>query len=211
MLLPPTHRSPSPRRVDFGDMIQIQQTGDRFITDYEVFDCKPAEPTLVQPALMSHKKLFGYFPESIATDKGRERLTGSRRLPMTLRSCQSPTRSVATESSRSENSTPSSVSHKLSVQASKAYQFPNTDPRARSVHEQGLAALRLNNGRDRRRPQPLDPRAMLNPAARLTDRLTPPSRPKVCLQSARTRHLSAGIACSAPNPTIPGSLLRFDR
>ena len=51
-------------------MIQIQQTGEKFITDYEAFDSKPAEPTLVLPALKSHKKLFGHFPESIATDKG---------------------------------------------------------------------------------------------------------------------------------------------
>ncbi len=51
-------------------MIQIQQTGEKFITDYEVFDHKPAEPALIRPALKIHKKLFGYLPEGIAAHKG---------------------------------------------------------------------------------------------------------------------------------------------
>lgn len=63
-------RGKAGKDIEFGHMIQIQQTGEKFITDYEVFEKKPAEPTLVRPALTSHKKLFGHFPESIAADKG---------------------------------------------------------------------------------------------------------------------------------------------
>jgi len=63
-------RGKAGKDVEFGHMIQIQQTGEKFITDYEVFDHKPAEPTLIRPALKSHRKLFGHYPESLATDKG---------------------------------------------------------------------------------------------------------------------------------------------
>ena len=63
-------RGKAGKDIEFGHMIQIQQTGEKFITDYEVFESKPVEPTLVRPALKSHKKLFGHFPENIAADKG---------------------------------------------------------------------------------------------------------------------------------------------
>ena len=63
-------RGKAGKDIEFGHMVQIQQTGEKFITDYEVFGKKPVEPTLVRPALTSHKKLFGHFPESIAADKG---------------------------------------------------------------------------------------------------------------------------------------------
>ena len=63
-------RGKAGKDIEFGHMIQIQQTGEKFITDYEVFKKKPVEPTLVRPALRSHKKLFGHLPESVAADKG---------------------------------------------------------------------------------------------------------------------------------------------
>jgi len=63
-------RGKAGKDVEFGHMIQIQQTGEKFITDYDVFDRKPAEPPLVGLALKSHKKLFGHFPHTIAGDKG---------------------------------------------------------------------------------------------------------------------------------------------
>ena len=63
-------RGKAGKDIEFGHMIQIQQVGEKFITGYEVFESKPVEPTLVRPALESHKKLFGYLPESIAADKG---------------------------------------------------------------------------------------------------------------------------------------------
>ncbi len=63
-------RGKAGKDVEFGHMVQIQQTGEKFITDYEVFDHKPSEPALIRPALKSHKKLFGQFPRSIAADKG---------------------------------------------------------------------------------------------------------------------------------------------
>jgi len=63
-------RGKAGKEVEFGHMIQIQQVGGKFITDFEVFEKKPVEPTLVRPALESHEALFGCPPESVATDKG---------------------------------------------------------------------------------------------------------------------------------------------
>jgi len=56
--------------IEFGHMIQIQQVESKFITDYEVFETKPVEHQLVEPALEGHKKLFGKYPEQLAADKG---------------------------------------------------------------------------------------------------------------------------------------------
>ena len=56
--------------IEFGHMVQIQQVSGKFITDYTVFDHKPIEHQLIGPALESHKKLFGTYPEIIAADKG---------------------------------------------------------------------------------------------------------------------------------------------
>ena len=63
-------RGKAGKDIEFGHMIQIQQTEQKFITDYHVFDKKPAEPTLVGPALKSHLDLFGHHPTQLAGDKG---------------------------------------------------------------------------------------------------------------------------------------------
>jgi len=63
-------RGKAAKPVEFGHMIQIQQVAGKFITEYDVFEKKPIEHQLVQPALKSHKDLFGQLPESIAGDKG---------------------------------------------------------------------------------------------------------------------------------------------
>lgn len=63
-------RGKAGKDIEFGHMIQIQQTGEKFITDYEVFESKPSEPTLLGPALKSHEALFGCLPDCLAADKG---------------------------------------------------------------------------------------------------------------------------------------------
>lgn len=63
-------RGKAGKPIEFGHMIQIQQVEGKFITDYDVFDTKPVEYELVEPALERHKALFGQYPDTIAADKG---------------------------------------------------------------------------------------------------------------------------------------------
>lgn len=63
-------RGKAGKDIEFGHMIQIQQVAEKFITDYEVFDRKPIEHTLVQPALAQHRELFGTDPSELTADKG---------------------------------------------------------------------------------------------------------------------------------------------
>ncbi len=63
-------RGKSGKPVEFGHMIQIQQVDGKFITDYDVFERKPTETRLVQPAIESHRRLFGKYPDTLAADKG---------------------------------------------------------------------------------------------------------------------------------------------
>ena len=63
-------RGKAAKPVEFGHMIQIQQVAAKFITAYDVFEKKPVEHQLLQPALDNHKELFGEHPESLAADKG---------------------------------------------------------------------------------------------------------------------------------------------
>lgn len=63
-------RGKADKPIEFGHMIQIQQVEGKFITDYEVFEKKPVEHKLVEPALERHKALFGEYPDTLTTDKG---------------------------------------------------------------------------------------------------------------------------------------------
>jgi len=63
-------RGKAGKPVEFGHMIQIQQAKEKFITDYDVFEKRPVEPPLLEPALVSHRSLFGSDPTCLAADKG---------------------------------------------------------------------------------------------------------------------------------------------
>ena len=63
-------RGKAGKDIEFGHMIQIQQVGEKFITDYAVYDKKPVEPTLLVPALAAHRDLFGFNPSELTADKG---------------------------------------------------------------------------------------------------------------------------------------------
>lgn len=63
-------RGKAAKPVEFGHMIQIQQVAGKFITDYDVFESKPVEHELLQPALDRHRELFGEYPQTVAADKG---------------------------------------------------------------------------------------------------------------------------------------------
>jgi IS5 family transposase len=63
-------RGKAGKDIEFGHMIQIQQVAQKFITGYAVYEKKPAEPTLIEPALVGHRALFGNDPEQLSGDKG---------------------------------------------------------------------------------------------------------------------------------------------
>ena len=63
-------RGKAGKPIEFGHMISIQQVEGKFITDYKVFARKPADPSLVDLALASHRKHFGDNPVEFSADKG---------------------------------------------------------------------------------------------------------------------------------------------
>ncbi len=63
-------RGKAGKPIEFGHMVQFQQVEGKYITDYEVFLRKPDERTLVDPALESHRTLFGASPDTLSADKG---------------------------------------------------------------------------------------------------------------------------------------------
>ena len=63
-------RGKAGKDIEFGHMIQIQQVDEKFITDYEVFEKKPVEHALLEPALAEHRELFGFAPSVLTADKG---------------------------------------------------------------------------------------------------------------------------------------------
>lgn len=63
-------RGKAGKPIEFGHMVHIQQVKGKYITDYEVFLRRPNEHTLVDPALASHRALFGDDPDVLTADKG---------------------------------------------------------------------------------------------------------------------------------------------
>lgn len=63
-------RGKARRNIEYGHMIQIQQSPEKFITDYDVFRKKPVEHTLLDPAVENHKDVFGKYPDTFSADKG---------------------------------------------------------------------------------------------------------------------------------------------
>jgi IS5 family transposase len=63
-------RGKASKPIEFGHMVVIQQVQEKFITDYRVFEKKPVDYTLVDPALESHRKIFGKNPDELSADKG---------------------------------------------------------------------------------------------------------------------------------------------
>jgi IS5 family transposase len=63
-------RGKAGKTVEFGHMMQIQQVDGKFITSYDVYETKPVEHGLVEPAIERHKALFGTYPDKLAADKG---------------------------------------------------------------------------------------------------------------------------------------------
>ena len=56
--------------VEFGHMIQLVQTREKFITDYTVLERRVADSELLAPAVEAHCRQFGSYPEAVTADCG---------------------------------------------------------------------------------------------------------------------------------------------
>lgn len=63
-------RGKAGKEIEFGHMVQIEQVESKFITGYGVFEKRPIEHELVEPAIENHEKLFGGCPDELTADKG---------------------------------------------------------------------------------------------------------------------------------------------
>jgi len=63
-------RGKAGKPIEFGHMIELEQVGGGFITNFQVFEKKPVEYELVHEALKVHKRLFKSYPQGLTADKG---------------------------------------------------------------------------------------------------------------------------------------------
>lgn len=63
-------RGKAAKPVEFGHMVLLHQVENKFISDYDVFERRPSDESLVDDILERHKQLFGHLPEGFAADKG---------------------------------------------------------------------------------------------------------------------------------------------
>ncbi len=63
-------RGKAGKEHEFGHMVMVAQTGEKFISDYNAMEVKKADKNLVDPILSNHKRTFGAYPEKFAADKG---------------------------------------------------------------------------------------------------------------------------------------------
>lgn len=56
--------------TEFGKMVKIQEAENQIITDYEVYDTRPADQELFIPSIKAHKGIFGRAPDLVAADGG---------------------------------------------------------------------------------------------------------------------------------------------
>jgi IS5 family transposase len=63
-------RGKAGKPIEFGHMIVIHQVEGCFISGYDVFERRPSDYSLIDPALKNHEELFGALPAELAADRG---------------------------------------------------------------------------------------------------------------------------------------------
>jgi IS5 family transposase len=58
------------RPVEFGHMVWLARSREKFITDYEVMEEREPDSVLAEPVVVRHKALYGVRPGVLAADKG---------------------------------------------------------------------------------------------------------------------------------------------
>lgn len=56
--------------TEFGKMVKIQEAENQIVTDYEVFQKRPPDQTVLMPSIDKHKEIFDRAPELVAADAG---------------------------------------------------------------------------------------------------------------------------------------------
>lgn len=54
--------------TEFGKLVKIQEAENQFITDYEVFDQRPNDSSLLVQSVVKHEELTGRVPDLVAAD-----------------------------------------------------------------------------------------------------------------------------------------------
>lgn len=63
-------RGRAQKPVEFGHKVQVTQTKEKFITDYEVMKLQKPDQELTEPTVDNHQEQFGSYPTVVAADKG---------------------------------------------------------------------------------------------------------------------------------------------
>ena len=63
-------RGKARKPVEFGHKVFLAETAQGLITQYQVLDGNPSDEDHIQDCLQRHHHTFGYFPDTLATDRG---------------------------------------------------------------------------------------------------------------------------------------------
>lgn len=56
--------------TEFGKLVKIQEAEHQFVVDYQVYERRPDDQSLVIPSLEAHRRIFGRAPYLFASDRG---------------------------------------------------------------------------------------------------------------------------------------------
>ena len=56
--------------TEFGKLVKIQEAENQVVVDYQVYERRPEDRTLVVPTLDAHRRVFGQVPRLLAADRG---------------------------------------------------------------------------------------------------------------------------------------------
>lgn len=66
----PVKRGKRSKPVEFGQVIQVQESEGNLLTDWEIYQSKPSDSELFVPALERHRDMFGRVPYFASGDRG---------------------------------------------------------------------------------------------------------------------------------------------
>jgi IS5 family transposase len=91
-------RGKAKQPTEFGKMIKVQEAESQIITDYEVYEKRPADSDLLVPAIEVHQKRLGRIPDLVAADAGFYSACGEKAAhEMGVKKVSVPNRSTKSE------------------------------------------------------------------------------------------------------------------